>query len=277
MTKLKKTNVLLAIILAFVIAFTNAPTEVYAASLSNKALNWGYTKSKSHKTPAVSTTTKGLLEKYDGYYVYNTKKKYIYLTFDLGYDNGYTNQILDVLKDHDIQATFFVCKAAITANPKAIKRMVKEGHIVANHTVKHIPFYKQSKSSLKEELEGVEKAYEKVTGEKMAKFVRPPEGGYSERALAYTQELGYTSIFWSIALPNDWNLKNQPSKKTTLDLFKNQHHRGAIVLLHGVSPMVADNLDAMLTQLEKEDYEFRLVSDMAKVEETKVEETESKK
>ncbi len=254
---------ILSVILAFITVFTMMPTsEGYASSVSNKALGWGYTKSKNHKVPVVSKSTKALLKKNNGYYVYNEKEKYVYLTFDLGYDNGYTNKILDVLEEHEIKATFFVCKAAITANPKAIKRMVKEGHIVANHTVKHIPFYKLSKSSLKKELQGVEKEYEKVTGEKMVKFVRPPEGGYSEKSLAITKELGYTSIFWSIALPNDWNLKKQPSKKTTLALFKNQHHKGAIILLHGVSPAVADNLDTMLTQLEKEGYEFRLVTDM---------------
>ncbi len=260
--KLKNIRLLLTILLTFSFAFTSVRSEAYAASVSEKAINWGYTKSVDHKAPAVSKATKELLKKYDGYYVYNAKKEYIYLTFDLGYDNGYTNQILDVLEEHDIKATFFVCKAAITANPKAIKRMVKEGHIVANHTVNHIPFYKLSKSSLKKELKEVEEAYEKVTEEKMAKFVRPPEGGYSEKALAITKELGYTTVLWSIALPNDWNLKNQPSQKTALALFKNQHHKGAIVLLHAVSPTVADNLDAMLTQLEKEGYEFRLVSDM---------------
>ncbi len=260
--KQKCIRLLPAILLIFSILITNKPLMAYATSLSEKAYGWGYTKSVNHKTPGVSKATKELLNKYDAYYVYNTKEKYIYLTFDLGYDNGYTEQILDVLKEHEVKATFFVCKGAITANPKAIKRMVEEGHIVANHTVNHIPFYKLSKKSLKKELKGVEEAYEKVTGEKMAKFVRPPEGGYSEKSLAITKELGYTSVLWSIALPNDWNLKKQPSQKTTLALFKNQHHKGAIVLLHAVSPAVADNLDAMLTQLEKEDYEFRLVSDM---------------
>ncbi len=253
---------ILSFIMAFIITFTLLPQEIYALSLSNKAQGWGYSKSVNHKTPSVSKGTIKLLAKYDGYYVYNTDEKIIYLTFDLGYDNGYTDKILNVLKKHHINATFFVCKGTITGNPKAIKRMVTEGHVVANHTVNHIPFYKQSKSSLEEELQGVEKAYEEVTGDQMLKIVRPPEGGYSEKSLAITKDLGYTSVFWSIALPNDWNLDKQPSRKATLSLFKNQHHKGAIVLLHGVSPVVANNLDTMLTQLEDEDYEFGLVTDM---------------
>lgn len=249
-------------VMAFIMFFATYPQTIYASTLSTKAKDWYYTKSKEHKSPVVSKETKELLKEYDAYYVYNAKKKIIYLTFDLGYENGYTTQILDTLKKHDIQATFFVCKAFIDTNPKGIKRMVKEGHIVGNHTVNHLSFSKLSKSKLKSELGGVEEAYEKVTGEKMIKIVRPPEGGYSEKSLSLTQKLGYTTVFWSIALPNDWNLKQQPSKQTTLSLFKNQHHKGAIVLLHAVSPAVADNLDTMLTQLEDAGYEFRLVTDM---------------
>jgi peptidoglycan-N-acetylmuramic acid deacetylase len=259
MTKIK---LFLSVIMAFVILFTISHQEVYAGSFSTKAQSWWYTKSVNHKTPIVSKGTKELLKKYDAYYVYNTDEKIIYLTFDLGYENGYTTEILDVLKKHDIKATFFICKSVISSNPKGIKRMVKEGHVVANHTVKHIAFYNLSKSSLKKELEGVEDAFEELTGEKMVKMVRPPEGGYSEKSLANTKKLGYTTIFWSIALPNDWNLKDQPSKATTLALFKKQNHKGAIVLLHAVSPMVANNLDEMLTQLEDKGYEFRLVTDI---------------
>jgi peptidoglycan-N-acetylmuramic acid deacetylase len=259
---MKKHKALLSIIMVFAILIFVIPQEVYAASLSSKSYGWGYTKSKRHKTPAISKDTKEWLKDYDAYYVYNTKKKAIYLTFDLGYENGYTTKILNVLEEHDIKATFFVCKAFIDKNPKGLKRMVKEGHVVGNHTVNHIPFYKLSESKLKSELKKVETAYKEVTGEDMVKYVRPPEGGYSEKSLGLTQKLGYTSIFWSIALPNDWNLENQPSKETTLSLFKNQHHRGAIVLLHGVSPVVADNLDKMLSQLEEEGYEFKLITDI---------------
>lgn len=259
---MKKIKTFLPLVMAFIMFFTSYPSHVYAGTLSTKAKDWYYTKSKDHKTPIISKETKELIGEYDAFYVYNTKKKVIYLTFDLGYENGYTSQILDTLKEHNIQATFFVCKGFIDKNPKGLKRMVKEGHVVGNHTVNHLSFSKLSKSKLKSELEGVEDAYKEVTGEKMLKLVRPPEGGYSEKSLALTKKLGYTSVFWSIALPNDWNLKQQPSKQTTLSLFKNQHHKGAIVLLHGVSSAVADNLDEMLTQLEDAGYEFKLVTDM---------------
>lgn len=259
---MKKIKISISIVMVFITLVLALPQQTYASTLSTKAQGWGYTKKKDHTTPSISKNLKGLLKKYDGYYVYNTKEKVVYLTFDLGYENGYTKKIMDVLADHEIKATFFVTKAFIDKNPKGLKRMVKEGHVVANHTVNHIPFYKLSESKIKQELAKVEALYKEVTGKKMLKIVRPPEGAYSEKSLAITKKLGYTSIFWSIALPNDWDLKKQPSKKTTLALFEEQHHNGAIVLLHGVSPAVANNLDKMLSQLEDEGYEFRLVTDM---------------
>lgn len=258
---MKKFYSFIAFLVSFILFFSICSQPVYAA-VSTTARDWYYTKSKGHKTPVVSESIQKMLKKYNGYYVYNTGKKVVYLTFDFGYDNGYTAQILDVLKEHEIKASFFVCKAFIDQDPEGLKRMVEEGHVVGNHTVNHIPFYKLSESKIKTELKRVETAYKEVTGEKMAKIVRPPSGGYSENSLAITKKLGYTTVFWSIALPNDWNLDNQPSKETALGLFKGQSHKGAIILLHGVSPTVADNLDAMVTQLEDAGYEFRLVTDM---------------
>lgn len=259
---MKTANKLVSLLLAIILLFTAFPGKIYAGNLSTAARDWYYTKSQNRKTPVVSDEIKDLLKKYDAYYVGNTKKKIIYLTFDLGYENGYTADILDVLKKHDIKASFFVCKAFIDQNPKGLKRMIKEGHVVGNHTVNHISFYKLSDSKLKSELSGVEQAYEKVMGEKMTKIVRPPSGSYSEKSLAALRKLGYKTFFWSIALPNDWNLSNQPTKEAALQLFKVQRHKGAIVLLHGVSPAVAGNLDTMLSQLEDAGYQFGLVTDI---------------
>ncbi|SHO53800.1 polysaccharide deacetylase family protein [Anaerocolumna xylanovorans] len=258
---MKVISKLLSLLLAVILLLTAYPFKTYAA-LSTTARDWYYTKSQNHKTPVVSGNIKDMLKKYNAYYVDDTKEKVIYLTFDLGYENGYTDDILDILKEHDIKAAFFVCKAFIDQNPDGLKRMLEEGHVVGNHTVNHISFYKLSQSKLKSELKGVEDTYEKVTGEKMAKILRPPSGGYSEKSLAWTQKLGYKTFFWSIALPNDWNLSNQPTKDAALGLFKGQHHKGAIVLLHGVSPAVAKSLDAMLTQLEDAGYHFGLVTDI---------------
>ena len=263
---MRKTRIFLALLIACLLLSSQYAEKVYAISLSTKSISWYYKKSTNHKTPVISKTTKKLLEKYNAYYVHNTKKKVVYLTFDLGYENGYTSKILSVLKKHNINATFFVCKAFITYNPKGLKKMVKDGNLVANHSVNHKNFALLTKSQIKSELGGVEAAYKKVTGKKMAKFVRPPEGRYSLKSLSITKDLGYTTIFWSITLPNDWDMKNQPSKTDAMDLFKKQYHNGSIILLHAVSPAVANNLDGMLTQLEDKGYEFHLVTDMLEKE-----------
>lgn len=264
MTKPHYPSTAIILIVTISLLISLFPQEVYANTPSQMPHGWGYVISKNHKAPYISKSTKKLLKKYDAYYVHNTKEKVIYLTFDLGYENGCTTKILNVLDKHKIKATFFVCKAFIDSNPKGLKRMVREGHAVGNHTVNHIALYKLSSNRIKSELERVRKAYKKVTGKEMSKIVRPPEGGYSEKSLADTKKLGYSSIFWSIAMPNDWNLKNQPSKYRMLSLFPSQYHNGAIVLLHGISPAVADNLDQMLTQLEKKGYKFKLITDIHK-------------
>lgn len=262
LTKSPNPSIAITILITLIIIISHFPKEVYANAPNKTAKGWGYVISKNHKTPYVSTNTKKLLKKYDAYYVHNTKEKVIYLTFDLGYENGNTSKILSALDKHNVKATIFVCKAFIDNNPKGLKRMVKEGHAVGNHTVNHIALSQLSTERIKNELDRVNQAYKKVTGKDMPKIVRPPEGGYSEKSLADTKKLGYTSIFWSISLPNDWNIKNQPSKEKTLSLFPSQYHNGAIVLLHGVSPAVADNLDQMLTQLEKKGYHFKLITDI---------------
>lgn len=237
----------------------NAPDE---SAFSTKGHAWSYTRNKEHNTPAVGETARLYCGKYQGYYVHNTSEKVIYLTFDEGYENGFTPKILDTLAGRNIKASFFATKSFITKNPELVKRMVEEGHVVASHTVTHRSMYELSDKELKEELEGVEEAYREVTGEAMAKYVRPPKGDYSEKSLAVTGELGYRTIFWSIALPNDWNQEKQPTKEEATALFKDNHHNGAIVLLHAVSRTVAENLDEMLQILEVEGYSFKLITDI---------------
>lgn len=240
---------------------TPAPNgETHA--LSKYAREWGYLVSKNHATPWISDLAKEYASKYDAYYVYNTDEMVIYLTFDAGYENGCTEKILDVLKAHDAKATFFICGGYAHKNPDILKRMVDEGHLVGNHTVKHIPFHKLTDEEIASELKGVEEAYKRVIGQDMPKFMRPPEGSYSEYSLKVTQDLGYKTIMWSMSLPNDWNLKKQPSREVALSMARDQHHKGAIPLLHAVSPTVADTLDEMLTVWENEGYRFGLLTEI---------------
>lgn len=208
--------------------------------------------------------TSDYVPKYKCYYIGDSSKKVIYLTFDEGYEKGYTPKILDVLKKHNAKAAFFVVKPYITGNPEIIRRMEKEGHLVCNHTVHHgsMPsIYDESK--FKSELSGVEEAYEKVTGKKMPKYFRPPMGKYSELSLYYTQRLGYKTIFWSFAY-GDWEPNRQPGKYEAKNRILSRTHNGTVLLLHAVSKTNADVLDELLTEWEKQGYKIGTLDELTK-------------
>jgi peptidoglycan-N-acetylmuramic acid deacetylase len=203
-----------------------------------------------------------LINKYSGYYLGDTSKKYIYLTFDEGYENGYTPKILDTLKNNNVKAAFFVVSPYITSNKALVKRMADEGHLVANHSVNH-PAMNTIKDQEKfnSELSGVEKLYEEVTGKKMAKFFRPPMGKYSEQSLYYTAAYGYKSIFWSFAYA-DWDPEKQPSHEDAKKQILQRTHNGAIILLHAVSKTNTEILDELIKEWKNSGYEFRSLEEL---------------
>lgn len=198
-----------------------------------------------------------LIQNNSAYYLGNTDKKELYLTFDEGYENGYTEKILDILKKHEVKAAFFVVKPYITSNENIIKRMVDEGHLVCNHTVHHpsMPSIKDE-SKFIEELSGVEKAFEEVTGKTMPKYFRPPMGKYSELSLQYTANYGYKTIFWSFAY-DDWKANKQPNEDYAKTKILSRTHNGAIILLHAVSKTNTDILDYIITEWKKSGYELK--------------------
>ncbi|KHD37308.1 delta-lactam-biosynthetic de-N-acetylase [Clostridium acetobutylicum] len=206
--------------------------------------------------------TSEYVPKYNCYYIGDSSKKVIYLTFDEGYERGYTPKILDVLKKHKAKAAFFVVKPYITSSPEIVKRMEKEGHYVCNHSVHHksMPsIYDEAK--FKSELDGVEEEYKKVTGKEMPKYFRPPMGKYSELSLYYTQKLGYKTIFWSFAY-GDWEPDHQPGKAEAKKKILEKTHNGTVLLLHAVSKTNADVLDELLTHWEKEGYKIGTLDEL---------------
>lgn len=218
--------------------------------------NWGLSFQEDGKTPVGNATYKEL-EKYDAFYAEQTEEKNIYLTFDVGYENGNTASILDTLKKHNVSATFFVVGTYIESEPELVKRMDEEGHIVGNHTWHHPDMSQISTmDSFKKELESVEDAYQKVTGEKMTKFYRPPRGKYSESNLQMAQELGYKTFFWSLAYV-DWYDDNQPTKEDAFKKLLGRIHPGAIVLLHSTSDTNALILDELIGKWEEMGYTIR--------------------
>lgn len=223
--------------------------------------NWGLSFQEEGKTP-VGNATFEELAKYDTFYAEQTEEKHIYLTFDVGYENGNTASILDTLKKHNVSATFFVVGTYIESDPELVKRMAEEGHIVGNHTWHH-PDMSQiaAMDAFKKELEDVENAYLEVTGEEMTKFYRPPQGKYSEANLKMAQELEYKTFFWSLAYV-DWYDNNQPSREEAFEKLLGRIHPGAIVLLHSTSDTNALILDELIQKWEEMGYTIRSLTEL---------------
>lgn len=223
------------------------------ASTSNT--NWGLSFPEKGKTP-VGNATAEFLKEYNAYYAGNADGKVIYLTFDAGYENGFTPAILDALKKHNVKATFFVVGNYIKTSPDLVKRMVEEGHIVGNHTFTHPDMSKISDiESFRKEISSLEDLYKETTGLEMQKFYRPPQGKYSQQNLQLANELGYRTIFWSLAYV-DWYVDKQPTKEQAFDKLLTRIHPGAVVLLHSTSKTNAEILDELLSKWEADGYTF---------------------
>ena len=223
--------------------------------------NWGLG-FRAEGQPPTGMATPQELKKYDAYYIGNTNQKVIYLTFDAGYENGYTPAILDALKKHKVKATFFLVGNYVATQPELINRMLEEGHQVANHTYSHPNMSVIStQSSFQSELEKLEKAYEEVCGKQMVKYYRPPQGKYSVNNLKMAKDLGYKTFFWSLAYV-DWYNDKQPSKEQAFKKLLGRIHPGAIVLLHSTSKTNSEILDELLTKWEEMGYTFGVLDDI---------------
>ena len=218
--------------------------------------NWGLSFQQAGQPP-VANATADYLKQFDAYYAEDTTEKVLYLTFDAGYENGYTAKILDALKKHKVPAAFFLVGNYLETNPELVKRMVKEGHIVGNHTFHHPDMSQISTmESFSKEISDLEKLYKKTTGENLRKFYRPPQGKYSEKNLEMAKKLGYHTIFWSLAYV-DWYESQQPSREEAYKKLIPRVHPGAIILLHSTSKTNAEILDELLTKWEDLGYTFK--------------------
>lgn len=223
--------------------------------------DWGLSFQTEGQPPVGNVPADTLLQ-WNAYYVGDTSKNTIYLTFDAGYENGCTDAILDALKKHNAPACFFVVGNFIDSAPDLVQRMVDEGHIVGNHTLHHPDMSSISdKEAFAAELNGLEEKFTALTGQPMQKFYRPPQGKFSEENLKQAQELGYTTVFWSLAYV-DWYTDNQPTDEQAFAKLLPRIHNGAIVLLHSTSETNARILDELLTRWENEGYTFGSLTDL---------------
>ena len=223
--------------------------------------SWGLS-FRTEGAPPVGNAGSAQLAQYDAAYLGDASKKVIYLTFDAGYENGCTEKILDALKKHNVKAAFFLVGNYMEQNADLVRRMVAEGHTVGNHTMHHPDMSKISdKTAFQKELEDLEGLYKDITGQEMPKFYRPPQGNYSEENLKMAKELGYKTVFWSLAYV-DWNNDSQPTAEQAYAKLLPRIHNGAVVLLHSTSTTNAQILDDLLTKWEEMGYTFGTVEEL---------------
>ena len=249
----------LILLLAVAAAVTVAVSIFTGSALPTGS--WGLS-FRQEGTAPIGNAGADQLKKYDAAYIGNTGEKVLYLTFDAGYENGCTEKILDTLKKHEVKAAFFLVGNYIEKNADLVRRMVGEGHTVANHTMHHYDMSKLSdKASFAAELQDLEVLYRDTTGEEMPKFYRPPQGIYSEENLKMAKELGYKTVFWSLAYV-DWNNDAQPSKEEAFRKLLPRTHCGAVVLLHSTSATNAEILDELLGKWKEDGYRFGTVEEL---------------
>lgn len=197
----------------------------------------------------------------NGYSQYNatamdqTDEKIITLTFDEGYENGYTPQILDTLKEKGVRAIFFIVQDYAERQPELVQRMIDEGHIVANHSVNHYSMPELTVEEMRSEIMGLHEYMIENFGVQMTYF-RPPKGEYSELSLAVTGDCGYKTMLWSFAYA-DWDPDTQPEPASSLQKMIDRLHPGAIYLLHAVSETNASVLGDFIDTAREAGYTFK--------------------
>lgn len=257
----KKFMVIMAVFLVLMSLIIFNIFKNFSVTVSANISNWGL-KFNAEGTAPMGNAGKDYLKKYNAYYVGEPNDKSIYLTFDAGFENGNTANILDVLKAHDVKAAFFLVGHYLEKEPELVKRMVEEGHIVGNHTYHHPDMSKISdKESFKKELISLEDLYKEITAQEMPKYYRPPQGKFNEENLKMANELGYKTIFWSLAYV-DWYKDKQPTKDYAFSKLIPRIHPGAVVLLHSTSDTNEQILDELLTKWKELGYTFKTIDDL---------------
>ena len=248
------------LIVAVICATLLLTMQIFTGSVLETA-NWGLSFQTEGQAPG-GPATSAQLAKFDAAYLGDTQEQVLYLTFDAGFENGCTGKILDVLKKHNVPAVFFLVGNYIEKNPDLVQRMVEDGHIVGNHTMHHPDMSKISdKAAFQKELQDLEALYQSVTGQEMPKYYRPPQGTYSEENLKMAKELGYRTVFWSLAYV-DWKQDDQPTADYAFSKLLPRTHNGAVILLHSTSETNAQILDQLLTRWEDQGYRFASIEEL---------------
>lgn len=208
----------------------------------------------SENRPVGAEMMQGDYGEYNAYFI-GDRNGCIYLTFDEGYENGYTEKILDTLKEKQVTATFFVTYDYVNRNADLVKRMIEEGHTVGNHTWSHPSMPSLSVAEACKEINSLHEHVKEKFGYEM-KLFRPPMGEFSEQSLAVTKALGYKSLFWSFAY-KDWETDNQIGADAAYEEITSRTHNGEIALLHAVSKDNAEVLGRVIDYWQSKGFKVK--------------------
>lgn len=225
--------------------------------VSNKEYSWWIYLNDENKPSTIDPGIGRIIAPYNSTYIEDPSEKAIYLTFDEGYENGYTASILDTLKKHDVKAVFFITGFYLDKNRDLVERMINEGHVVGNHSVNHPSFPTIDNGEIYDELYNLDKRIYDEFGIRTHLF-RPPAGEYSERTLKIADMLGYKTVFWSYAY-DDWYTDKIRGAKYAYDKVMSHLHNGGIYLLHAVSKDNTEALDDIITDCKDLGYDFKLL------------------
>ena len=233
--------------------------------VSAKEDHWYCKRNDQHKQPKMDSNF-SYIEQYGGIYIDSKRgddcfDKVIYLTFDVGYENGNVKKIVDVLNNENVKGSFFILGNIIDKEPELIKQMSNDGHLICNHTLNHPNLTKKSEDELIYEIKALEDAYKNLTGKEMSKFFRPPEGTFNQEMLMRVQKLGYKTVFWSFAYA-DWDNDKQMSEAQALKKILDNVHNGEIMLLHPTSQTNASIMQALIRELKSCGYRFATLDEL---------------
>ena len=261
-TVLMSILIIIVFAISLIVANNNQTVSTSVGSTNSKTIGWGIKRANNNMQPDVGAENKKMLEENNGICLGKDNEKIIYLTFDEGYEAGYTEKILDILKENDTKATFFITSHYLNTASELVERMIAEGHTIGNHTVNHKSMPSCSLETINKEVMNLHSAISEKFGYEM-KFIRPPKGEYSERTVAYTNTLGYKTVMWSFAY-DDWDENKQGREEYGRKKILENVHNGEIMLLHATSKDNANILDDVVKQIKQMGYEFKNIDEFEK-------------
>ena len=256
--KEKIIRIAFSILIMAIILFQFTILSKASESVSNELIAWGLKRSSNHQPPKLDASSLEVLNRFQGLAIGDSNKKNLYLTFDLGYEAGYTAHILDILKENNVKAVFFITGHYLNTQSDLVKRMIEEGHTIGNHTVNHKSLPTLSENEIEKEIMDLHKALYDKFGYEMTYF-RPPKGEFSEKVLNIVNKLGYKCVLWSFAY-DDWDENKQGREAYGKNKILENLHNGSILLLHATSKDNSNILGDVIQEARKMGYEFQSIT-----------------